>query len=493
MLTGFSVFRHHRLRVTQAVTLKPKPPKLTLILTLFSAEKRHFPSGTVPSKQTVTGSNPVALTNGKPSPTLGLPFFSTSAEIVKSNINSNINFSAMKKRQQKTELRNGCSRTQVYFSPANFLSLRSNTDLEKDWFVECRFHDPEHTEKYPNGFQFRKRVNGFPTLSERKAAMKIYKEEVERMLDEMHYNPITKIFMKSDGTNLSPYMDANTALEVARLKITGSDHHLKQIRCAVARITNAFSALGYSYINISEIRLHHIKNALEYLNLPPYSFNKFRQYLSDVFLQLIEYGATDQNPCRDIMKKKIVGKVPREVLSDFDLAKIDPYLREHLPEFYRYRMIFGMSGGRSAELFRVQRFHVRLDKQEYTVQIQKGRSYVWETKVILLDALPFWTELLAEGNPNDPDEYIFSTGLIPGPKQINSAQITRRWRRHAKKKFGITADFYTLKHRFIDKLDQLEDGTAQIFANHKSDKMTGVYATGRTSRKNDKLKTLRVI
>lgn len=399
----------------------------------------------------------------------------------------------MKKRQKRMELRNGCSRTQVYFSPANFTQLRSNADLTKDWFVECRFYDSQHQNKYPDGFQFRKRVNGFDTLAERKAAMKIYKEEVERMLDIMHFNPITKKFMNSDGTSLSPYMDANTALEVARLKIIGSDHHLKQIRCAVTRVTAAFSNLGYAYMNISEIKLHHIKNTLEHLNLPPYSFNKFRQYLKDVFAQLIEYGATDQNPCRDIAKKKIIGAAPREVLSDFDLAKIDPYLKEHLPEFYRYRMIFGMSGGRSAELFRVQRYHVRLDLQEYTVQIQKGRSYVWETKVILLDALPFWESLLAEGNPNDPDEYIFSTGLIPGPTQINSSQITRRWNRHAKKKFRITADFYTLKHRFIDKLDQLEDGTAKDMANHKSDKMTGVYATGRTSRKNEKLKNIRVI
>lgn len=407
-----------------------------------------------------------------------------------------------KTRTQRKELRNGCSRTQVYFSPTNYTQLRSNSDLEKDWFVECRFYDPQHEEKYPKGFQFRKRVNGFATLAERKSAMKIYKEEVERMLDEMHYNPISKQYMSSDASVLSPYMDAATALDIARQKITGSDHHLKQIRCAIARITSAMEKLGFAYINICDIKLHHVKNILEYLELPPYSFNKFRQYLSDVWIQLIQYGAVNHNPCRDVMKKKITGTIPREIISERQLAAIDPYLEENFPEFYRYRMIFGMSGGRSAELFRVQRYQVRLDEQEYTVQIQKGRSYDWETKVILLDALPYWRDLLQEGNPNDPDEYIFSKGLKPGPTQINSAQITRRWKKHVKnstkikdengKIVKVTADFYTLKHKFIDELDAREDGTAQTFANHKSDKITGVYATGRAARKNDKLKKIKL-
>lgn len=402
----------------------------------------------------------------------------------------------MKKRQNRSDLRNGCSRTQVFFSPTNYRQLKSNKDLEKDWFVECRFHDPSFSDKYPNGFQFRKRVNGFPTLIERKTAMLIYRQEMERLLDQMHFNPISKKHMRSDSTELSPYMDSVTALENARQNIAGSPHHLKQIRCAVSRIIEAFHALGYAYLNILEIRLHHIKNALERLDLPPYTYNKFRQYLSDVFIQLIEYGAADHNPCRDITKKKVSPGI-REILTDEDLEIIDPFLEEHHPSFYRYRMIFGMSGGRSAELFRVQRKHVRLDQQEYTVQIQKGRSYVWETKIILLDALPYWLELLSTSKSGD--DFIFSRGLMPGPTQISSTQITRRWNSHVKKRFGITADFYTLKHRFIDQLDALDDtpiiplyNPAKTMASHKTDKMTERYATGRTDRKNDKLKNLKL-
>lgn len=73
----------------------------------------------------------------------------------------------MKKRiSARIAVRNGCSRTSVFISPKNYKSLKSKKDLEKDWFVECKFYDPEFQEKYPNGFQFRRRPEKQATLSE---------------------------------------------------------------------------------------------------------------------------------------------------------------------------------------------------------------------------------------------------------------------------------------------------------------------------------------
>ena len=72
-----------------------------------------------------------------------------------------------KKRKIRTELRNGCSRTEVYFSPENYRKLRNNSDLQKDWFVECRFHDPKFKDKYPNQLSgvMRQRVALIRTLA----------------------------------------------------------------------------------------------------------------------------------------------------------------------------------------------------------------------------------------------------------------------------------------------------------------------------------------
>ena len=118
----------------------------------------------------------------------------------------------IKKRKPRTELRNGCSRTEVFISPENYKQLKNNSALELDWFVECRFYDPKFIDKYPKGFQFRKRFNSFPTLAERKEAAIVFKEEMENILDVQNFNPISKTFMIDESGELSPYMDVKSAL-----------------------------------------------------------------------------------------------------------------------------------------------------------------------------------------------------------------------------------------------------------------------------------------
>ncbi len=59
----------------------------------------------------------------------------------------------------------------------------------------------------------------------------------------------------------------------------------------------------------------------------------------------------------------------------------------------------------------------------------------------------------------------------------------------------ITADFYSLKHSFLDLLDGINTSdisVAQQMASHRSDKITGIYAVGRARRKNEFLKTIQV-
>lgn len=407
-------------------------------------------------------------------------------------------------KKPRTELRNGCSRTEVFVSPKNYKSLRNKSDLKKDWFVECRFYDPNFAGKYPNGFQFRKRLNGYETIIERKEAAEVYRDMMLIELDDKHFNPITKSYMHSETGEFSPNMDAYTALEEARKKIDGSESHKKQIRCCVARVNQAMKSLNYDFLNISDIRLFHIKNTLEYLKLPEYTYNKYRQYLKKVFDELIEYGCVESNPCRDISKKKHTPEL-REIISEDQLKFIDPYLKSNFPDFYRYRMIFGFSAGRSAELLRVKKKDVNIEKQEFIVQIQKGKKYVWATKIITLDAVPFWREILDMAQSND--DYLFAKGLVPGSKPIKPYQITKRWDRLVKKSdkikndngeiLRVTADFYTLKHKFLDALDAIDDMApilplARTAANHTSDRTTGIYATGRQSRANERLKQLRL-
>ncbi|NAW50375.1 tyrosine-type recombinase/integrase, partial [Elizabethkingia argentiflava] len=165
---------------------------------------------------------------------------------------------------------------------------------------------------------------------------------------------------------------------------------------------------------------------------------------------------------------------------------VHDYIQENYPDFFRYFKIFFLSGARTSELFRLQKKDVNLVAQEYKVTIQKGREYIETIKIILPQAVPYWREIL--DMCKSQKDYLFSKGLKPGDKPIQPYQITKRWHRLIKssnkikdkdgKIIKVTEDFYSLKHLFLDKLDQASDeeiNLAKIAASHRTDSITKVY------------------
>ena len=128
-----------------------------------------------------------------------------------------------------------------------------------------------------------------------------------------------------------------------------------------------------------------------------------------------------------------------------------------------------------------------LKNQKYKVLVKKGSVYEWKECVIKDVALPFWNKAVFGARK---DDYIFSTGLVPGPKQLKYNAIRLRWKRNVKTMLNITADFYSLKHLNLDETTELlslED--AARMANHKGTKMvSSVYAVGEKQRQFEKLK-----
>lgn len=405
------------------------------------------------------------------------------------------------------QLKGGCERTEVFISPKNYKSLKSKSDLKKFWFVECRFYDPRFEEKYPKGFPYRiKFSSSGSTLPEMKRTAEIYKEEMEHSLDNAHYNPITKTFYNVSSNHLSPDLHLIPALNAVREKLSVSEHHSKQLRCCINRIEKILPILRYEYMPVSEFKIWHIKNILDELKLTNSVYNKFRAYLKRMFRELIEYGCVFHNPCTDISKRMEVVKV-REVLSDEKFKVVHNYLEENHYNFFRYAKIFFYSGGRSSELLRVQKKHCNLEKQEYQVLIKKGKTYTWETKIIIPQALPYWREIL--NLCKSDEDYLFTKCQLPSEKPIRPTAITRQWSRLVKNgeiydingnRVVVTEDFYALKHLFLDKLDKISNETpvidinfAQQMANHRSNRTTGIYAVGRKQRANEILKQIKIL
>ena len=95
-----------------------------------------------------------------------------------------------------TKLIHGCSYSNIWVNPSNWKTIRSEKTLNKTWYIQCKYFDPECVDRYSNGFPFRKKVNRFKTIKERKAAIEVLLDEIPKLFEKKHYNPISKKFMK---------------------------------------------------------------------------------------------------------------------------------------------------------------------------------------------------------------------------------------------------------------------------------------------------------
>ncbi|WP_445453076.1 tyrosine-type recombinase/integrase [Flavobacterium sp. 25HG05S-40] len=419
-----------------------------------------------------------------------------------------------RKKATRVFLPNGCSYSLSVYPP----DWKSCTiaSLEFDWRIQYYFYDPNFPK--PKTPKVVKGMNECKDLtSRREVTQALIDDEIKAFEDG--YNPYLKKYVYPEPEEPVNELHRNLkfidAFRGASAKLKGlSKEYLGEIDYAINRIEKAAKKLNKMDVKIYDLKRSELKALLEYMDLPDDYFNKFKAYFAALYKELIEWECCETNITRDIQKRVVVRK-QREVYTREQIDLILEALRPDYYEFYRYSKIFFFSGSRSRELFTVQAKNVRLDMQEYDILIKKGKQYVWETKVIFKSAIPFWTEIMSL--VKSQEDYIFSVGLIPGPVQINSKQITIRWRTHVKHKlswldgnvrkiselleFGIrnfqkiTADFYSLKYTFLDLLDELDSdnlGYAQIMAAHRKDSTTQIYAHGRSKRKNERMKKIKV-
>jgi integrase len=397
-----------------------------------------------------------------------------------------------------TKLIRGCSYSEIWVNPKNWKNLRTNKSLEQNWYLQCKYYDPRFKDKYPNGFAYRKKLNRFKTLEERKAIIELFLKEIPKLFEKSHYNPITKEYMTPLFT--SKYEEiANMwfgdALEFTIKELKGpTKKTIKDIKCTVNQFNKA-GRTSFPDLLIKDMHSGHVRDILDYMDTTNKRYNKHLSYLSIVWNEMVEKRVVFHNPIRDIRKRKTIKKI-RKTMSLEEFKKVQKILKAEYYSFYRYMMIFFYSGARSTELLKIKVSDIDIEKQEYKVVIKKGQEYKETMKVILPNAIPYWKEVLSEAkNKND---YLFSKGLVPGSEEIRAYQITKRFKRLVKDKYPeITADFYSLKHLFLDLLDsKIHDDSLNLsskLASHTSTQVTNsVYLVNKKERERELLKTINI-
>jgi integrase len=411
------------------------------------------------------------------------------------------------------DLLNGCSRSEIWVNPRNWKTISAKSALAKNWYVQCKFFDPAFQDIYPNGFPFRTKVNkGNPTLELRKAAIQFAITEMQTILDDEGFNPITKTLMLKKyepEPNQKPVRleyNRETPLRYAiekAFELTHLEAHtLKDIKSVKNYFLAAAEKLDFDMLPVNDLLPMNLEEILAAVRtkrtlkaveqpLTEKRYNKYIAYLSGLFRILKKNKMVDSNPCEGFEKKHVI-VAQRKILTPEQRKQVYYFLKMNYPSFWLFYMIFFHSGGRLEELLRLKVEDVCIDPNDlkYTTLVKKGGGHRMIDRPIKKIALQYWAKAIIGAEKGD---YVFSIGLVPGQHKIRRDQTTRRWKSHIKEKLGIEVDLYAGKHMNLTEIvEWIDEDAAAKAAGHTSTRMVkDNYDVNNHARNMDKVRNMR--
>ena len=392
------------------------------------------------------------------------------------------------------KLPHNCRVGKMSVYPKNW--YKSKSSMKVTWKIIYLFYDDKTKQKA----QIRKKgMNDLHVWEARKdITIKLMSDEMKVL--EAGYNPITDQQIIDTPSNMdvpTEHTPFNQALDMALKSIDVEKHTKEDLTSVSGFIKMAADVIRIngkliSQTPIGEIRKRDIRALFDYLskrrNWTNNTYNYYRSHMMMFYKELGEFDAVESNIPRELSKKNTV-KATRILLTPDQRKKVKEKI---ISKNYRYWLFINMffhSGARITEFCRLKISDVNLERQTATFLIKKRKQWMRVAKPIKNIALPFWEQYLK--NFTDPNHYVVSWRLKPGPDQIRTEQITRRWKNWVKKDkdLNICADFYALKHLNTDEVSDLVGiEKAQKLNSHTSDRTTRIYAINETAREMEIIK-----
>lgn len=389
---------------------------------------------------------------------------------------------------------NGCSYTETWVSPANWQTLTAKKSLKLIWYVACKFYDPNFENEYSNGFLFKKRLNRYKTLEERKRAVIIVKSEMDKMLSE-GYNPILGEFM-----HLDIYEAQNTEIglidalnRVFKNKL-GAYSTIIDIRSVLNYFGKSAKVLNLYNKPINQVRRADIKAILNNVynineNFTDKRYNKYVKYLSGLFSDMEELEIIESNPMIRMKSKKTVHKL-KEVLTNEQRERIKSHIYKNYPDYWIFINIYFNAGCRLTEIMNLKISDLDMDNQRFKVLVKKGRDYYEKYYPIKDIALKYWYIHLS--HPHKKTDYLFQFDYKPGPRKSDRHHPSRLWKTVVKDELKIKIDLSSLRHLNLDEITMLRSlGAAAVAGGHTSTRMVEKhYAVRERERQVENLKSV---
>lgn len=404
------------------------------------------------------------------------------------------------------KLPNNCRAGSFSVYPSNWQTAKADPKLI--WRITYWFYDDN---RQGRAKVIMKGLNHFSTAAEKRAAVQVIIKDELDLIQNQCYNHVTKSFPEeTDIAGISEYTPFCKALGFAASMVKGAESTMSDLRSCLGYILKAATALQYDLKTVGEIKRKHLIVLLNrcgeikrQTDIPigktgrtkkgkwtANTFNQYRANLSMLYRQLVKLDAVEANYVELIDREKSIKRI-REELTKSQRKLVNEVIWKKDYYWWRLLHIFFHSGSREVEVLRLTFSDVDMDKERFKVLVKKGGLYQEEWRPIKTVVLHLWKEVMKEAKVG---EYLFAEGLQPGKrdKPIRREQLTRRWRMHIKKPYGITADFYSLKHTNLDETAELLSiQDASKMAGHTSTVITMKhYTKGEKQRQNDRLKAV---
>ena len=336
-------------------------------------------------------------------------------------------------------------------------------------YVWFRFYDQEN-HKWSNPIRRKPALPSICSKEDHYLELKALKQAIVFKLQVQGWNPLNDTYavpvhvpVHSLDFELKKIKDLtfNDALTFAFNK-KKKDWSTRTGQCFEGVIKYLKQAAEYVELNdkkICEFRLPHYRVLLETVKelrkLSNSGFNKYREYLSSLITELIQWEVVELNLVHHVQTKQAVKRFAhRPPTKDEQTIIMQRIIKDHFP-YYRFLAVLYGCTLRPKEITRLKIKH--LHKKEHVFRIPYSASEEnLKTKADREVMIPVWVMDLLMGmnlQNYNPEYYIFSTfnkyrSFMPGPNAMHPNTTHHTWRKIVKDKetgLGLDVNQYSLK------------------------------------------------
>lgn len=401
--------------------------------------------------------------------------------------------------------------TEPKISPKN----TSAKDAGFHCFVWFRFFDKEK-QRMSNPIRRKPAIPQGSTRKDIYLELKALVDVINFKLHIQRWNPITKTYDPHEeiefDEDLKKLRELNfcDALDFAFIK-KRPDWRKKSAQdysSVIRYLKQAAAMVELHDKKICEFRLPHYRAILdtvkELRKLSAAGYNKYRDYLSGLVKELIQFEIVEINLVHHVKTKQTIKRFAhRPPTKDEQGIIMRKIIKDHYP-YYRFLSILYGCTLRPKEITRLKIKHLHKKEHKFIIPYDEKEENL-KTKADREVIIPVWVMDLLMGmnlQNYDPEFYIFSTfnkyrSFLPGKKAMHSNSTNRLWKKIVKQGLGLDVNQYSLKKLAGNDMVRLQTvyGASNLLMmpqhqmGHADQSMTEVYVQEHKEVMNEIIKT----